>query len=136
MKILTLILLSLFFNNFVIAQNQDNQLNKELYERKIQDYKNMKRLGKYMMIGGGVIASVGIILIANYDYKPTKFGENTDDGTAQALVFATGVGTAIAGLVFNIIGSNKVNSYSRKLNSISFQIRSGTINEFALTYRF
>src|SRR4029079_1820029 len=97
MKIFTLLLLSIFIKNFVVAQKLENPADKELIERKIQDYKKMKRVGTYMMIGGGVIAGVGAILISNYDYKPTQVGTSPDEGTGPAIVFATGVITSLSG---------------------------------------
>ena len=94
------------------------------------------RIGKKMMIAGGVLVGVGAALVASaggtihYNYSSNN-GSTTEEGNLGgaigALGIAGGIGLFIPGVIINSKGKKRYNDYLKTGASASFKISATSI---------
>jgi hypothetical protein len=139
MKKITLILFTFIISSAAISQ----EIQKDLFESKVERYSKMKKNGLTMGIIGGVSTMAGIIMMSNADWEKettaTGVNYNTNDASGGAGILLTGVGVplVITGIILGAIGNKKEKEYKGKLDNLSFQIKSTPqVTGFSLVYNF
>jgi hypothetical protein len=120
------------------------QYSRQDLEKGIVKYAKVRRTGLIIGVAGLTLVAVGAVLAATADY-PTDddaSGEKGNPGVdPQAVIgiFAipVGVGIAVTGLVFRIIGTQKKSNYEGMLEAISLRYQqNGDRRALGLAYRF
>lgn len=152
MKKIILALLAIFaLGTSVQAQvaysTQNSQ--QELFERKVVNFNKMKRAGVGLTIGGAVLTTIGIGVLADYvdksvnevyydPYNNSSYDEYelTAQYVAGVALTSFGITAMGGGITLWSIGAAKSKSYKRKLDSFSFNLSPGYKQQFSFAYRF
>ncbi len=139
MKKIILVLFAIFISSAAISQ----EIQKDLFESKVERYSKMKKNGLTMGLFGGASTIAGIIMMSNADWEkettPTGVNYNTNDVSGAAGILFTGVGVplVITGIILGAIGSKKEKEYKSKLDNLSLKIKSTPqMNGLSLVYNF
>jgi hypothetical protein len=140
MKTLTSILILVLISIQAFSQTNSD---KALYEQKIIKYTRMKRTGTVLTIAGGVLTTVGVVILSNSSYSTVSNGYGYSETHTEGnpglgvLCFITGTGGLGAGIPLMIVGSKAKRKYEDKLQSLSLKLNVNPNHKgFALTYRF
>ncbi len=117
-----------------------------LYGRKVESYRKMRNTGLGLGIGGGILTTVGIVILASADWEeqPPANGSGTTYTTTDAgsavggfLLLCTGIPMLGTGAVLGGIGNYKMKQYQRKADGMTLNFQCNPRQRgVALTYRF
>ncbi len=140
MKKIILVLFTIFISSVAISQ----EIQKDLFESKIERYSKMKRNGITMGAIGGTTTVLGIILLNQAEKTSTSetgevYTSTNSSGIVGlgALATVAGVPLFITGVILGVVGNKKEKIYKGKLDNLSFQIKSThQMTGFSLVYNF
>jgi hypothetical protein len=122
------------------SQASSDQL---LYEQKAVKYTKMKKTGTFLTVTGGILTTVGFVILANSSIHTYEDGygnvETTTEGNPAlgAVTLLLGTGGLGAGIPLWVVGSKNQRKYETRAKGLSFKIKAAPKHTgLALTYRF
>jgi hypothetical protein len=138
MKTIVCILLIMILGIPSIAQiNED----RALYQQKVIKYTKMKNTGTALIVTGGILFTVGVIVLANSSITTYESGTGYTDTEGApyfgAIATVVGMGGLGAGIPLAIVGSKSKRKYEAKLQALSLRIQANPkYSGLTLAYRF